>query len=118
MVDMLIRLLVLRPETTDDAKSLVQFSYERGLILLACGSFGNVIRVLAPCRGHETISIVGPKEYIEPAMQNLKLDYELVDWESRYRSMLDERELKKYLKALEKEEKAKAKAEAEAANAG
>ncbi len=78
----------------------------------------DVIRVLAPCRGHETISIVGPKEYIEPAMQNLKLDYELVDWESRYRSMLDERELKKYLKALEKEEKAKAKAEAEAANAG
>jgi 4-aminobutyrate aminotransferase/(S)-3-amino-2-methylpropionate transaminase len=33
---------------TDKAKSLVQFSYERGLILLACGSFGNVIRVLAP----------------------------------------------------------------------
>jgi len=33
---------------TDEAKSLVQFSYERGLILLACGSFGNVIRVLAP----------------------------------------------------------------------
>ena len=42
----------------------------------------------------------------------------MVDWESKYRAMLDERELKKYLKALEKEEKAKAKEEAAAAAAG
>ncbi len=33
---------------TEEAKALVQFSYEKGLILLACGTFGNVIRVLAP----------------------------------------------------------------------
>jgi 4-aminobutyrate aminotransferase/(S)-3-amino-2-methylpropionate transaminase len=33
---------------TDKAKKLVQFCYERGLILLSCGHFGNVIRTLMP----------------------------------------------------------------------
>jgi len=33
---------------TEEAKALVKFCHERGLIVLACGSFGNVIRVLAP----------------------------------------------------------------------
>jgi 4-aminobutyrate aminotransferase/(S)-3-amino-2-methylpropionate transaminase len=32
----------------DAAKKLVAFCHERGLILLACGSYGNVIRVLMP----------------------------------------------------------------------
>ena len=33
---------------TDEAKELVEFSHKRGLILLACGNFGNVIRTLMP----------------------------------------------------------------------
>lgn len=33
---------------TDEAKQLVSFCYERGLVILACGSFGNIIRILAP----------------------------------------------------------------------
>ena len=33
---------------TDEAKALVQFCYERGLIILACGNFGNIIRTLMP----------------------------------------------------------------------
>ena len=32
----------------EEAKKLTQFCYERGLILLSCGTFGNVIRVLMP----------------------------------------------------------------------
>jgi len=32
----------------DEAKALVKFSYENGLILLSCGHFGNVIRTLMP----------------------------------------------------------------------
>jgi zinc protease len=79
----------------------------------------DLIRTLAPCQGHETISVIGPLEYIEPAAKNLGLPYEVVDWENEYRSMLSEKDLKKYLKSLEKEEKAKAKKAAkEAAEAG
>jgi len=32
----------------DSAKAIVSFCMERGLLLLACGSFGNVIRTLMP----------------------------------------------------------------------
>jgi len=32
----------------DDAKALTKICYEKGLILLSCGSFGNVIRALMP----------------------------------------------------------------------
>ena len=32
----------------DEARALVQFCYEKGLILLSCGNFGNVIRILMP----------------------------------------------------------------------
>jgi 4-aminobutyrate aminotransferase/(S)-3-amino-2-methylpropionate transaminase len=32
----------------DEAKGLVKFAYERGLVLLSCGNFGNVIRLLMP----------------------------------------------------------------------
>jgi len=33
---------------TDAAKKLVQFCFEQGLILLSCGTYGNVIRTLMP----------------------------------------------------------------------
>jgi len=32
----------------DEAKALVKFCYERGLVLISCGNFGNVIRTLMP----------------------------------------------------------------------
>ena len=32
----------------DEAKALVKFCFEKGLILLSCGNFGNVIRTLMP----------------------------------------------------------------------
>jgi 4-aminobutyrate aminotransferase/(S)-3-amino-2-methylpropionate transaminase len=32
----------------DEAKALIKFCYEKGLIILSCGTFGNVIRTLAP----------------------------------------------------------------------
>jgi len=32
----------------DEAKALVKFCYEKGLILLSCGNFSNVIRILMP----------------------------------------------------------------------
>jgi len=32
----------------DEAKTLIKFCYERGLVLISCGNFGNVIRTLMP----------------------------------------------------------------------
>ena len=44
--------LVKDPETrepaTEEAKQLTKLAYEKGLILLSCGNFGNVIRTLMP----------------------------------------------------------------------
>jgi 4-aminobutyrate aminotransferase/(S)-3-amino-2-methylpropionate transaminase len=37
-----------REPAADEAKQLVNFCYERGLVILACGSFSNIIRILAP----------------------------------------------------------------------
>ncbi|MGD9373372.1 MAG: 4-aminobutyrate--2-oxoglutarate transaminase [Desulfobacterales bacterium] len=37
-----------RAPAADEAKQLVNFCIENGLVILACGSYGNVIRVLAP----------------------------------------------------------------------
>ncbi|MFV0436073.1 MAG: 4-aminobutyrate--2-oxoglutarate transaminase [Desulfopila sp.] len=33
---------------TEEAKALVKYCYERGLIILACGSYGNILRFLMP----------------------------------------------------------------------
>ena len=33
---------------SDEAKALVRFCYDKGLIILSCGNFGNVIRTLMP----------------------------------------------------------------------
>ena len=37
-----------REPAADEAKQLTSFCLEKGLILLSCGSYGNIIRVLAP----------------------------------------------------------------------
>ena len=33
---------------TDEAKKLTRICYEKGLVILSCGSFGNVVRFLMP----------------------------------------------------------------------
>jgi 4-aminobutyrate aminotransferase/(S)-3-amino-2-methylpropionate transaminase len=38
----------IKEPAADEAKKLVEFCHKRGLILLACGNFGNVIRTLMP----------------------------------------------------------------------
>ena len=37
-----------RAPAADEAKQLTSFCLEKGLVLLSCGSYGNIIRVLAP----------------------------------------------------------------------
>jgi len=37
-----------REPAADEAKKLAAFCLERGLIILICGSYGNVVRVLVP----------------------------------------------------------------------
>jgi len=37
-----------REPAADEAKQLTSFCLEKGLVLLSCGSYGNIIRVLAP----------------------------------------------------------------------
>jgi 4-aminobutyrate aminotransferase/(S)-3-amino-2-methylpropionate transaminase len=44
----LVRDRETKEPATDEAKKLVQLCYEKGLILLSCGNFGNVIRTLMP----------------------------------------------------------------------
>lgn len=68
--------------------------------------------VMAPCVGHEVVVMVGPKEYAEQQLTADGIPYEVVDWEALYRSQLDKKELKKYLKKKAKEEEEKAKEDA------
>lgn len=44
----LVRDRVTKEPAGDEAKALVRFCYERGLVILSCGNFGNVIRTLMP----------------------------------------------------------------------
>ena len=57
----------------------------------------------------------GTTEYTEIVAKNLGLDYEVVDWDALYQEQLNEKELKKHLKAKEKWLKKKAEAEAKKA---
>jgi len=71
--------------------------------------------LMSTCKGHEIITVMGPLEYAEPALQKLGMPYEVVDWDDLYQAQLDEKELKKHLKAKEKWQKKKAEEEAEKA---
>jgi 4-aminobutyrate aminotransferase/(S)-3-amino-2-methylpropionate transaminase len=44
----LVRDRVTKEPATDEAKALVKTCFEKGLLLLSCGTFGNVIRTLMP----------------------------------------------------------------------
>ncbi len=44
----LVRDRETKEPAADEAKALVKYCYEKGLILLSCGNFGNVIRTLMP----------------------------------------------------------------------
>lgn len=44
----LVRDRVTKKPAADEAKALVKFCYEKGLVILSCGNFGNVIRTLMP----------------------------------------------------------------------
>ena len=71
--------------------------------------------LMGPCKGQEVFTVMGPLEYTETAAKNLGLDYEVVDWDALYQKQLNEKELKKHLKAKEKWLKKKAEAEAKKA---
>jgi zinc protease len=60
--------------------------------------------VLAPCAGHEVVTLVGPREYAEKQLTERSIPYEVVDWEALYQAQLTKKELKKYLKAKAEEE--------------
>ncbi|HEX9779176.1 MAG TPA: 4-aminobutyrate--2-oxoglutarate transaminase [Geopsychrobacteraceae bacterium] len=44
----LVRDRQTREPATEEAKKLTQLCYEKGLVLISCGNFGNVLRVLMP----------------------------------------------------------------------
>ncbi len=44
----LVRDRQTKEPAADEAKALVKFCYEKGLVLLSCGNYGNVIRTLMP----------------------------------------------------------------------
>jgi len=44
----LVKDRVTKEPAADQAKALVKFAHERGLVLLSCGNFSNVIRLLMP----------------------------------------------------------------------
>ena len=71
--------------------------------------------IMAPCKGHEVVTIVGPKEYAEQGLKDSGFAYEVVDWEKLYEATLTPKELKKREKAKAKEEADKAKTPASVA---
>ena len=71
----------------------------------------DVAEALKPCKGHEVVTIVGPVDQASAQLDELGIQYEVVDWEAMYEAQLDKKQLKKYRKAKEKE------AEEEAAKA-
>lgn len=73
--------------------------------------------IMAPCKGHEVVTIVGPKEYAEQGLKDAGFAYEVVDWEKLYESTLSPKELKKRAKSKAKEEAEKAKTPASVASA-
>ncbi len=81
--------------------------------ILADISIDDVSKMVAPCKGHETITVIGPVEYAEPAVKKLGLAYEIVDWDVLYQAQLNEKDLAKHLKKKEKALAKKAKEEAE-----
>jgi 4-aminobutyrate aminotransferase / (S)-3-amino-2-methylpropionate transaminase / 5-aminovalerate transaminase len=44
----LVRDRETKEPATTEAKALVKYCYEKGLVILSCGNFGNVIRTLMP----------------------------------------------------------------------
>ncbi len=66
-------------------------------------SKADLVKSIGPCKGHETITIVGPTQYTVPAMKELNLEYQLIDWKQKYLDMLTEKERKKYEKNQAKE---------------
>ena len=70
---------------------------------------------LAPCLGHETITVMGPLEYAEPAVKALGLPYEVIDWDELHQAQLNEKERAKHLKKKAKYLSKKAKEEAKKA---
>jgi len=85
--------------------------------ILSKVSKDGLVKSIAPCKDHETITIVGPTEYTEPAVKALGLPYEIIDWEQKYLDLLTEKEQKNHFKALAKKEKAELKEAAKKAKA-
>ena len=44
----LVRDRETKEPATDEAKKLVQICFDKGLVLISCGNYGNVIRTLMP----------------------------------------------------------------------
>ena len=44
----LVRDRETKEPASDEAKKLVQICFDKGLVLISCGNFGNVIRTLMP----------------------------------------------------------------------
>ncbi len=78
-------------------------SYKDYARILSNIDAGQVAAMLAPCKGHEVVTIVGPVEKAKPLLDAEGIAYEVVDWEKMYEAQLDRKELKAYKKAKAKE---------------
>jgi hypothetical protein len=70
--------------------------------------------VIAPCKGHEVVTIVGPRHYAEEHLKRLGVPFEVVDWQGRFEGSLTKKEIKDRAKAAIKKAKEEAKREASA----
>lgn len=68
---------------------------------------------LQTCKGHEIVTVVGPVESIKPQLDEMKIPYEVVDWEALHVSTLDKKAKKAWDKSKAKEKAAEAKKAAE-----
>jgi len=62
-------------------------------------------KLLGRCEGKEVVTIVGPKENIEPQLKEESIEYQVIDWEADRRALLTEKERKKEDKKKNKKKK-------------
>ena len=78
---------------------------------LAAVNKGDFNNLMATCKGHEVITLMGPLANTEAQLKEAGIEYTVVDWESERRALLTEKERKKEDKKKAKADKKKAKSE-------
>lgn len=76
-------------------------TYPQDLGAVSSADFGPV---LEPCKGHEVVTLIGPKQYAIDQLTKEGIPFEVVDWEALHTSQLNKKELKAWEKKKAKKD--------------